>query len=81
MYWIYHLIISLDTSSVFITHPQNHFIHINEDAVFECVANGSESLTINWNSTSNVKASSRLKISNELQMVEREASSKSRNLE
>ena len=34
--------------------------------MFECVANGSESLTISWNSTSNVKTSSRLKISNEI---------------
>ena len=51
---------------MFVTHPQNQFIHINEDAVFECVANGSESLTISWKSTSNVKTSSRLKISSEI---------------
>ena len=56
-------IISLATYSVFITHPQDQFIHINEDAVFECVVNGSESLTISW--TRNIETSSRLKISNE----------------
>ena len=33
---------------MFTTHPQDQFIHINEDAMFECVANGSESLTISW---------------------------------
>ena len=60
----YYLIISLATSSVFTTHPQDQFIHINEDAVFECVANGSESLTINW--TRNVETNSHLKISNEI---------------
>ena len=38
----------LATSSVFTTHPQDQFIHNNEDAVFECSANGSESLIINW---------------------------------
>ena len=38
----------LATSSVFTTHPQDQFIHNNEDAVFECAANGSESLMINW---------------------------------
>ena len=42
------MIISLATSSVFTTHPQDQFIHNNEDAVFECAANGSESLMINW---------------------------------
>ena len=42
------MIISLVTSSVFTTHPQDQFIHNNEDAVFECAANGSESLMINW---------------------------------
>ena len=36
------------TSSVFTTHPQNQFIYNNEDAVFECAANGSESLMISW---------------------------------
>ena len=56
--------ISLATSSIFITHPQDQFIHINEDAVFECVANGSESLTINW--TKNVETKSRLKVSNKI---------------
>ena len=65
--WSYVLGLSLNnftiaTSSVFITHPQDQFIHINEDAVFECVANGSESLTINW--TRSVETSSRLKTSN-----------------
>ena len=48
IYKLYHLIVSLATSSVFTTHPQDHFIHNNEDAVFECAANGSESLMINW---------------------------------
>ena len=50
--------------SVFTTHPRDQFIHINEDAVFECVANGSESMTINW--TRNVETKSRLKVSNEI---------------
>ena len=61
---MYYLIISLATPSVFTTHPQDQFIHINEDAVFECVANGSESLTISWDRS--VETSSRLKISNEI---------------
>ena len=39
---------TLATSSVFTTHPQDQFIHNNEDALFECAANGSESLMINW---------------------------------
>ena len=42
------MIILLATTSLFTTHPQDQFIHINEDAMFECAANGSESLTINW---------------------------------
>ena len=42
------MIIPLATSSVFTTHPQDQFIYNNEDAVFECAANGSESLMINW---------------------------------
>lgn len=42
------MIILLATTSVFTTHPQDQFIHNNEDAVFECAANGSESLMINW---------------------------------
>ena len=33
---------------MFTTHPQDQFIHNNEDAVFECAANGSESLNISW---------------------------------
>ena len=33
---------------MFATHPQDQFIHNIEDAVFECAANGSESLTISW---------------------------------
>ena len=33
---------------MFATHPQDQFIYNNEDAVFECAANGSESLTISW---------------------------------
>jgi len=44
----YHLIISLATSSVFTTHPQDQFIYNKEDAVFECAANGSESLNVSW---------------------------------
>ena len=43
-----NLSIILATSSVFTTHPQDQFIYNNEDAVFECAANGSESLTISW---------------------------------
>ena len=39
---------SLATSSVFTTHPQDQFIHDNEDAVFECAATGSKSLIIKW---------------------------------
>ena len=35
-------------SSVFTTHPQDQFIYNNEDAVFECAANGSESMVISW---------------------------------
>ena len=42
------MIISLATSSAFTTHPQDQFIHNNDDAVFECAANGSESLMISW---------------------------------
>ena len=41
-------LISLAKSSVFTTYPQDQFIYNNEDAVFECAANGSESLMINW---------------------------------
>ena len=33
---------------MFTTHPQDQIIHNNEDAVFECAANGSESLMISW---------------------------------
>ena len=40
--------ILIAASSVFTTHPQDQFIYSNEDAVFECAANGSESLTISW---------------------------------
>ena len=35
-------------SSVFTIHPQHQFIHNKDNAVFECVANGSESLKITW---------------------------------
>ena len=42
------MIISLAASSVFTTHPQDQFIYNNEDAVFECAANGSESMMISW---------------------------------
>ena len=47
-YWLYHLTILIAASSVFTTHPQDQFIYSNEDAVFECAANGSESLIISW---------------------------------
>jgi len=33
---------------VFTTHPHDQFIYNKEDAVFECAANGSESLNIRW---------------------------------
>ena len=33
---------------MFTTHPQDQFIHNNEDAVFGCAANGSETLTVGW---------------------------------
>ena len=33
---------------MFTTHPQDQFIYNNEEAVFECAASGSESLTIIW---------------------------------
>ena len=54
---------------MFTTHPQDQFIHNNEDAVFKCAANGSESLTISWirnnelisNSKSNKIQSDRMK--------------------
>ena len=53
-------------SSVFTTHPQDQFIHINEDAVFECAANGSESLTISWTrNNEHIVSKLRFKISNE----------------
>ena len=42
------MIISLATFSAFTTHPQDQFIHNDDDAVFECAANGSESLMISW---------------------------------
>ena len=57
----------LATSSLFTTHPQDQFIHINEDAMFECAANGSESLTINWTRNDGHDISkSRFKISNKI---------------
>ena len=42
------MIISLATSSVFTTHPQDQFIYNKEVAVFECAANGSDTLMITW---------------------------------
>ena len=33
---------------MFTIHPQNQFIHNNEDAVFECGTNRNTSLTIGW---------------------------------
>ena len=61
------MITLLVTSSLFTTHPQDQFIHINEDAMFECVANGSESLTISWtkNDRHNI-SKSHFKISNKI---------------
>ena len=53
---------TIPTSSVFITHLQDQFIHINEDAVFECVVNGSESLTISWRRNVNGGRRSILKV-------------------
>ena len=40
--------ISLATSSVFTTHPQDQFIYNKKVAVFECAANGSDTLMITW---------------------------------
>ena len=61
------MIILLATTSLFTTHPQDQFIHIYEDAMFECVANGSKSLTISWtrNDGHNIPKS-RFKISNKI---------------
>ena len=57
----------LATTSLFTTHPQYQFIHINEDAIFECVANGSEPLTISWTRNDGYNISkSRFKISSEI---------------
>ena len=59
------MITLLATSSLFTTHPQDQFIHINADAMFECVANGSESLTISWTRNDGYNISkSHFKISN-----------------
>ena len=33
---------------MFTTHPQDQFIYNKEDAVFECAANGSDTLMITW---------------------------------
>ena len=41
-------IIQLATPSVFTTHPQDQFINNKEDAVFECAANGSDTLIVTW---------------------------------
>ena len=61
------MITLLAISSLFTTHPQDQFIHINEDAMFECVANGSESLTISWTKNDGHNISkSRFKISNKI---------------
>ena len=61
------MITLLATSSLFTTHPQDQFIHINEDAMFECVANGSESLTISWTRNDGYNISkSHFKISSEI---------------
>ena len=67
------MITSLATSSsVFATHPQDQFIHINEDAMFECAANGSESLIIHWTrNDGNIVSKSHFKISNKITNGER----------
>ena len=39
---------TIATSSVFTTHPQDQFINNKEVAVFECAANGSDTLMITW---------------------------------
>ena len=57
----------LAISSLFTTHPQDQFIHINEDAMFECVANVSESLIISWTrNDKHIVSKSHYKISNEI---------------
>jgi len=33
---------------LFWRHPQNHFVNHNSKVTFDCVANGSDSLTISW---------------------------------
>ena len=58
------MIPSLATSSLFTTHPQYQFIHINDNAVFECAANGSESLTIKWVRNNGQIPEGRFQISN-----------------
>ena len=58
------MIVSLATSPVFITHPQDQFIHNNEDAVFECAAIGSESLMINWTKNDKFTLDSHFYLSN-----------------
>ena len=58
-------IISLATSSVFTTHPQDQFIYNKEVAVFECAANGSDTLMITWTKNNELIQNSHLhKITN-----------------
>ena len=55
------MIISLAAaSSIFTTHPQDQFIYNKEDAVFECAANGSESLIITWSKNNELIQNSHL---------------------
>ena len=61
---LYHLIVLLAKSSVFTTHPQDQFIHNNEDVVFECAANGSESMVINWTRNDEIISNSHYYVSN-----------------
>ena len=57
---------------MFATHPQDQFIHINKDAIFECAANESESLTINWTrNNGHIVSKSHFKISNKITNGER----------
>ena len=50
---------------MFITHPQDQFIYNKKVAMFECVANGSESLNITWTKNNELIKNSHLyKMSN-----------------
>ena len=45
------------------THPQDQFIYNKQDAVFECIADGSESLKISWTKNNEHISNSNSKIS------------------